>query len=130
MFAEVSQTQARLSTASERGIRSAVFVKKKGSQDLVQAVRDGKIAVSLAARLATASAAIQQRAVAEPERAHAFAKRACAVSAYVAKELHRPQRELFKQCLSRRRMRDGRAAPRLANWPPADRRPKSAARAS
>ena len=55
---EVSQTQARLSTASERGIRSAVFVKKKGSHDLVQAVRDGKIAVSLAARLATASEAI------------------------------------------------------------------------
>ena len=96
---EVSQTQARLSTASERGIRSAVFVKKKGSQELVQAVRDGKIAVSLAARLATASEAIQQRAVAEPERVHAFAKQACAVSAYV-KESHRPQRELFKQCSS------------------------------
>ena len=55
---EVSQTQARLSTASERGIRSAVFVKRKGSHDLVQAVRGSKIAVSLAARLATASEAI------------------------------------------------------------------------
>jgi hypothetical protein len=37
---EVSQAQAsRLSTASERGVRSAVFVKKEGSRDLVQAVR-------------------------------------------------------------------------------------------
>ena len=72
---EVSQAQAsRLATASERGVRSAVFVKKKGSPDLVQAVRAGKIAVSLAAKLATASEAIQRQAVAEPERAHVLVK--------------------------------------------------------
>ena len=68
---EVSQAQAsRLSTASERGVRSAVFVKKKGSRDLVQAVRDGKIAVNLAAKLAAAPEAIQRRALADPKRAH------------------------------------------------------------
>ena len=73
---EVSQAQAsRLSTASERGVRSAVFVKKKGSHDLVQAVRDGKITVNLAAKLATTSEETQRRAVAEPGRAHAFASK-------------------------------------------------------
>ena len=72
---EVSQAQAsKLATASERSVRSAVFVKKEGSHDLVQAVRAGKIAVSLAAKLATASEAIQRRAVAEPERAHVLVK--------------------------------------------------------
>ena len=74
---EVSQTQAAgLSTASERGVRSAVFVKKKGAHDLVQAVRDGKITVNLAAKLATASEAIQKQAVAEPGRAHVLVKQA------------------------------------------------------
>ena len=68
---EVSQAKAsRLSTASERGVRSAVFIKKKGSHDLVQAVRDGKITVSLAAKLATTSEEVQRRAVADPKRAH------------------------------------------------------------
>ena len=72
---EVSQAQAsKLATASERSVRSAVFVKKEGSRDLVQAVRAGKIAVSLAAKLATAPEAIQRRAVAEPERAHVLVK--------------------------------------------------------
>jgi N6-adenosine-specific RNA methylase IME4 len=72
---EVSQAQAsKLATASERSVRSAVFVKKEGSRDLIQAVRAGKIAVSLAAKLATAPEAIQRRAVAEPERAHVLVK--------------------------------------------------------
>ena len=74
---EVSQTQAaKLATASERGVRSAVFVRKKGSHDLVQAVRAGKITVNLAAKLATASEAIQRQAVAEPGRAHVLVKQA------------------------------------------------------
>ena len=47
-----------------------MFVKKKGLHDLVQAVRDGKITVNLAAKLAAASEDVQRRAVAEPERAH------------------------------------------------------------
>ena len=74
---EVSQAQAsKLATASERSVRSAVFVKKEGSRDLVQAVRAGKIAVSLAAKLATTSEAIQRQAVAQPERAHVLVKQA------------------------------------------------------
>ena len=74
---EVSQAQAAgLSTASERGVRTAVFVKKKGGRDLVQAVRDGKITVNLAARLATTSEDVQRRAVAEPGRAHVLVKQA------------------------------------------------------
>ena len=74
---EVSQAQAsKLATASERSVRSAAFVKKEGSRDLIQAVRAGKIAVSLAAKLATAPEAIQRQAVAEPERAHVLVKQA------------------------------------------------------
>ena len=74
---EVSQAQAsKLATSSERSVRSAVLVKKEGSRDLIQAVRAGKIAVNLAAKLATAPEAIQRRAVAEPERAHVLVKQA------------------------------------------------------
>ena len=91
---EVSQAQAaRLSTASERSVRSAVFVKKKGSRDLVQAVRAGKIAVSLAAKLATTPEAIQRQAVAEPERAHVLVKQAARAereSELAAKQLALP----------------------------------------
>ena len=91
---EVSQAQAaRLSTASERGVRSAVFVKKKGSHDLVQAVRAGKITVNLAAKLATASEETQRRAVAEPDRAHVLVKQAARAereSELAAKQLALP----------------------------------------
>ena len=91
---EVSQMQAaRLATASERGVRTAVFVKKKGSHDLVQAVRDGKITVNLAAKLAAASEDVQRRAVAEPERAHVLVKQAARAgreSELAAKQLALP----------------------------------------
>ena len=127
---EVSQTQAAaLSTASERGVRSAVFVEKKGSHELVQAVRDAKIAVSLAARLATASEAIQQRAVAEPERVHAFASKP-ALSRPMSTRNRTGRSASCSSSALRRRIRDGSAAPRVANRPTADRRPESAARAS
>ena len=88
---EVSQAQAwRLSTASERGVRSAVFVKKKGSGDLVQAVRAGKIAVSLAAKLASAPEEIQRRAVADSKRAHTIEGQA----ARAAREAELGQKQL------------------------------------
>jgi hypothetical protein len=48
--------------------------RSKGRTISSNAVRAGKIAVSLAAKLATASEAIQRKAIAKPERAHVLVK--------------------------------------------------------
>ena len=73
----VSQAQAgAMLNVSARTVRSAVAVRDHASPELVQAVDRGAIPVSVAAGLARAPEAIQQRAVAEPERAHVFEKQA------------------------------------------------------
>ena len=71
----VSQAQAgAMLNVSARTVRSAVAVRDHASPELVQAVDRGAIPVSVAAGLARAPEAIQQRAVADPKRAHVFAK--------------------------------------------------------
>ena len=65
---------AKLLNVSRSGVQRAREVIAKGAPELVQAVDRGDIAVSVAARLATAPEAIQRRAAAEPERAHVLVK--------------------------------------------------------
>ena len=57
-------------------VQRARQVLDKGTPELVAAVDAGQIPVSVAAKLATASPAVQARAVAEPERAHTIEKQA------------------------------------------------------
>ncbi len=61
---------------SERSVTFAALVENEGYARTRPGRRPGKIAVSLAAELATASEAIQRQAVAEPERAHVLVKQA------------------------------------------------------
>ena len=72
---KVSQAEAaeRLNV-SERSVTFAALVLNEATPALLHAVEQGKIAVSLAAKLAAAPEAIQRRAVAEPERAHVLVK--------------------------------------------------------
>jgi N6-adenosine-specific RNA methylase IME4/ParB-like chromosome segregation protein Spo0J len=74
---KVSQAEAagRLNV-SERSVTFAALVDKEATPALIHAVEQGKIAVSLAAKLATAPGAIQRQAVAEPGRAHVVVKQA------------------------------------------------------
>jgi N6-adenosine-specific RNA methylase IME4/ParB-like chromosome segregation protein Spo0J len=72
---KVSQAEAaKRLNVSERSVTSAALVENKASPDLVHAVEQGKIAINLAAKLATASEAVQRQAAAEPERARVPAK--------------------------------------------------------
>jgi N6-adenosine-specific RNA methylase IME4/ParB-like chromosome segregation protein Spo0J len=61
---------------STRTAASAAAVRDHATPELIRAVDRGDIAVSVAAGLATAPVAIQQRAVADPKRAHVLAKQA------------------------------------------------------
>ena len=74
---KVSQAEAaeRLNV-SERSVTFAALVLNEATPALLHAVEQGKIAVSLAAKLAAAPEAIQRRAVAEPGRAHILVKQA------------------------------------------------------
>ena len=54
--------------------RSAVAVREHATPELIDAVEQGKIAVSVAAGLATAPKAVQRQAVADPDRAHVLVK--------------------------------------------------------
>ena len=67
---------------SERSVRDAVKVRGHGTPGLVKAVEDGKIAVSVAAKLANLPAKTQTAAVADPGRA-----------AYIFKQDRRAERE-------------------------------------
>ena len=72
---EVSQSQAaKLVNVSERSLRDAVKVGSKGSNNLIRAVEDGKIAVSVAAKLAHQPEAVQNEAVDNPDRAATIVK--------------------------------------------------------
>ena len=72
---KVSQAEAaKRLNVSERSVTFAALVEKEATPELVRAVEQGKIPVSVAAGLATASEAIQRRAVLDPERAHVFVK--------------------------------------------------------
>ena len=74
---EVSLEQAaEMMGVSRRSVVSAVAVRDHGSPELIKAVERGAIAVSVAAGLARAPEAIQQRAVTDPKRAHVFEKQA------------------------------------------------------
>ena len=64
---------AKLLNVRRSGVQRAQVI-DKGAPELIQAVDRGDIAVSVAAALATASEAVQRRAVAEPERAHVLVK--------------------------------------------------------
>jgi N6-adenosine-specific RNA methylase IME4/ParB-like chromosome segregation protein Spo0J len=77
---KVSQAEAaeRLNV-SERSVTSAALVDNKATPALVQAVEQGKIAISLAAKLVTASEAVQRQAAAEPERAHVLVKQSARI---------------------------------------------------
>jgi N6-adenosine-specific RNA methylase IME4 len=66
---------ARLNV-SPRTAASAGLVRNYATPELVRAVEQDKVKVSVAAALATASEEIQLRAVAEPGRAHVLAKQA------------------------------------------------------
>jgi N6-adenosine-specific RNA methylase IME4 len=77
---EVSQAQAaKKLNVSERSVRSAVAVRDHATPELIQAVEQGKIPVSTAARVATPSRAIQHQAVVDPERAHVLVKQQLAL---------------------------------------------------
>jgi N6-adenosine-specific RNA methylase IME4/ParB-like chromosome segregation protein Spo0J len=65
---------ARLLNVSERSVASAAFVRDHATPELVRAVDQGKITVSIAADLAGESNAVQGEAVADPSRAHTIAK--------------------------------------------------------
>ena len=72
---KVSQAEAaKRLNVSQRSVTFAALVEKEATPELVRAVEQDKIRVSVAAGLATAPEAIQRRAVAEPERAHVFVK--------------------------------------------------------
>ena len=78
-------------------MRSAAAVVDHATPELIQAVEQGKIAVSVAAGLATAPEAIQRQAVAEPERAHVLVKQAARAereAELAAKQLALPDQEL------------------------------------
>ena len=68
------RTLASLLNVSTRTAASARAVRDHATPELIRAVEQDRIAVSVAAGLATAPAAIQRRAVAEPERAHVLVK--------------------------------------------------------
>jgi N6-adenosine-specific RNA methylase IME4/ParB-like chromosome segregation protein Spo0J len=72
---KVSQAEAakRLSV-SERSVTFAALVEKEATPELIYAVEQGEITVSLAAKLARSSEAVQHQAVADPERAHVLVK--------------------------------------------------------
>jgi N6-adenosine-specific RNA methylase IME4/ParB-like chromosome segregation protein Spo0J len=73
--AAASQSRvANLLNVSRSGVQRAREVIDKGAPELIRAVDRGDIAVSVAAGLARAPEGIQQRAVADPKRAHVFAK--------------------------------------------------------
>jgi hypothetical protein len=65
---------AKMMNVSERGVRDAKKVRDNGSKLLIKAVEDGKIAVSVAAKLAALSAATQNEAVADPDKASHIVK--------------------------------------------------------
>jgi N6-adenosine-specific RNA methylase IME4/ParB-like chromosome segregation protein Spo0J len=72
---KVSQAEAaKRLNVSERSVTFAALIEKQATPDLVHAVEQGKIAVSVAAGLAAAPKAIQHRAATEPERAHILVK--------------------------------------------------------
>jgi N6-adenosine-specific RNA methylase IME4 len=61
---------AKRLNVSSRTVASAAAVRDHASPELVQAVDQGAIPVSVGAKLATASKDVQRRAVADPKRAH------------------------------------------------------------
>lgn len=61
---------------SEFTYRNAKTVVEKGTPELVEAVDQGKVAISTAAKLATAPLVVQQQAVADPKQAVELAKAA------------------------------------------------------
>jgi ParB-like chromosome segregation protein Spo0J len=67
---------AKRLNVSSRTVASAAAVRDHASPELIKAVEQDKIAVSVAAELATAPEAIQRQAVAEPGRAHILVKQA------------------------------------------------------
>ena len=87
------RTLASLLNVSTRTAASARAVRDHATPELIRAVEQDKIAVSVAAGLATAPEAIQRRAVADPERAHVFVKQ------------------------ERRAQREAELGPRQLTWP-------------
>ena len=72
---KVSQAEAaKRLNVSERSVTFAALVEREATPELVRAVEQDKIPVSVAAGLATTSEAIQRRAVADPDRAHVLVK--------------------------------------------------------
>ena len=84
---------AKRLNVSSRTVASAAAVRDRATPELIKAVEQDKIAVSVAAELATASEAIQRQAVAEPGRAHVLVKQAARAgreSELAAKQLALP----------------------------------------
>jgi N6-adenosine-specific RNA methylase IME4 len=94
---KVSQAEAaeRLNV-SERSVTSAALVENKATPTLVHAVEQGRIAISLAAKLATAPEAVQRQAAAEPERARVLVKQSARAEREA--ELAVRQQALPKRC--------------------------------
>lgn len=73
---QVSQSNAaRLLNASVRTVARAAEVRKNGSAGLVAACEQGAIPVSVAAKIAKLDADVQQKAVAQPDKAKHLSKR-------------------------------------------------------
>ena len=68
-----SEAAAKLNV-SERTVSSAVGVRAHATPELIEAVEQGKIKVSVAAGIIGASNVVQRQAVADPDRAHVLVK--------------------------------------------------------
>lgn len=106
-FAQVESGQKTREVAAEKAgfgnaetYRQAKTVVEKADPELVQAMDSGKVAISTAARLATAPVEVQRKAVADPKKAVELAK---AASAAKSNEIREAAKEIRQAKTEQRR---------------------------
>jgi len=79
---------------SDKTYRDAKTVVEKAAPELVQAMDSGKVAISTAAKLATATAEVQRQAVADPKKAVELAKAASAAKVKEIRETAKEEKQI------------------------------------
>lgn len=91
---------------SEATYRRAKIVVEKAAPELVQAMDSGKVAISTAAKLATATAEVQRQAVADPKKAVELAKAASAAKVKEIRETAKEERKVANEEKKQERVAD------------------------
>lgn len=112
-FVQVESGQKTIAVAAEKAgfgnketYRQAKTVVEKAAPELVQAMDSGKVAISTAAKLATATDEVQRQAVADPKKAVELAKAASAAKVKEIRETAKEERKVANEEKKQERVAD------------------------